>query len=69
MYQLIDDGYKRYTKDCYILHMFSLETMLLFMIAVICYQCARHRSKEKILAYYQYKNRKKIEFGIKNCMC
>ena len=37
----------RYELDCYILHTVLLAIMLLFIITIICYHYAKHRSKEK----------------------
>ena len=36
-----------YTMDCYILHTVLLVVILLFIIAIICYHYAKHRSKQK----------------------
>ena len=36
-----------YKMDCYILHTVLLVTILLFIIAIICYHYAKHRSKLK----------------------
>ena len=42
------DGKKvRYKMDCYILHTFLWVRILLFIIAIICYHCTKHRSKQK----------------------
>ena len=37
----------RYKMDCYILHTVLLVVILLFIITIICYHYAKHRSKEK----------------------
>ena len=37
----------RYKMDCYILHTVLLRIILLFIIAVICYHYAKHKSKLK----------------------
>ena len=42
-----DDETARYKVDCYILHKFVLVDILLFIISTICYQHAKHRSKQK----------------------
>ena len=42
-----DDKKVRYKIDCYILHTVLLAIILLLIIAIICYQYAKHRSKEK----------------------
>ena len=42
-----DDKKVRYKIDCYILHTFLLVIILLFIIAIICYHCKKHQSKQK----------------------
>ena len=42
-----DDKKVRYKTDCYILHTVLLAIILLLIIVIICYQYAKHRSKEK----------------------
>ena len=37
----------RHKTNCYILHMFSLATILLLRIAIICYHYIKYRSKRK----------------------
>ena len=41
----INSDYKnvRYKMDCYILHKFSLVTILLFLITIICYLYAKYK--------------------------
>ena len=41
-----DDKKVKYKMDCYILNMFSLVTMLLFIIANIYHYYTKHRSKQ-----------------------
>ena len=36
-----------YKMDCYILHTFLLVLILLFVIAIVCYRYAKHKSKQK----------------------
>ena len=38
-----DDKKLRDKMDCYILHTFSLVTILLFLITIICYLYAKHK--------------------------
>lgn len=45
-----------YKMDYYILYRFLLVTMLLFIVVIISYHYAKHRSKQEILTYYQYTN-------------
>ena len=40
-----DDKKLRDKMDCYILHTFSLVTILLFLITIICYLYAKHKWK------------------------
>ena len=42
-----DDKEVRYKMDYYILYTVSLVIILLFIIAIICYHYAKHRSKQK----------------------
>ena len=42
-----DDKKVRYKMDYYILYTVSLVIILLFIIAIICYHYAKHRSKQK----------------------
>ena len=42
-----DDKKVRYNMDYYILHTVLLVIMLLFIITIICYHYAKHRSKQK----------------------
>ena len=42
----------RYKMDCYILHTVLLLIILLFTIAIICYDYAKHRSKRKNVLPY-----------------
>ena len=42
-----DDKKVRYNIDCYILCTVLLEIILLLIITIICYQYAKHRSKQK----------------------
>ena len=42
-----DDKKIRYRMDCYILHTYLLVTIILFMIAIISYHYAKHKSKQK----------------------
>ena len=42
-----EDKKVRYKMDCYILHTVLLVIILLFMISIICYHYAKHRSKLK----------------------
>ena len=42
-----DDKKVRCKMDCYILLTFLLVAILLFMVAIICYHYAKHRSKQK----------------------
>ena len=47
----------RYKMDCYILHMVLLVIIFIFIIAIICYHYAKHRSKQKnVLLYQRYYN-------------
>ena len=46
-----DDKKVRYKIDYYILHTFSLVIILLFIIAVICYDHAKDRLRKKILTH------------------
>ena len=41
------DDKKIYKMDCYILHIVLSVTILLFIIALICYHYAKHKSKLK----------------------
>ena len=42
-----NDKKVKYKMDCDILHTFLLVIILLFIIAIICYHYAKHRSKQK----------------------
>ena len=42
-----DDKKVRYKMDCYILQTILLVIILIFKIAIICYQFGKHRSKQK----------------------
>ena len=42
-----DDKKVRYKMDCYILYTALLMIILLFIIAIICDHCTKHRSKLK----------------------
>ena len=42
-----DDKKVKYKMDCYILHTVLLVTIFLYMITVICFHYAKHRSKQK----------------------
>ena len=42
-----DNKKVRYEMDCYILHSFLLVIILLFIIAIIFYHYAKHKSKQK----------------------
>ena len=44
-----DDKKVRYKIDCYILRTVLLEIILLLIITIICYQYAKHRSKQKCI--------------------
>ena len=43
--KISDNKNVRYKTSCYILHTFLLVTILLFIITIICYHYAKHRSK------------------------
>ena len=43
---MLDSKKVKYKMDCYVFHMFSLVTILPFIIAIICYHYA-HGSKQK----------------------
>ena len=42
-----DDKKVRYKIDCYVLHTVLLVIILLLIITIICYNYAKHRSKQK----------------------
>ena len=42
-----DDKRVRYKTDCYILYTVLLAIVLLLIITIICYDYAKHRSKQK----------------------
>ena len=50
---------KKYKMDCYILQTFLSEIILLFIIAIICYHYAKHRSKQKNIGKIAKQNKTK----------
>ena len=62
----------RYKFDCYILHTVLLVIILLLIINIICYHCAKRRSKLKIILprqQYKLKNDEFKKIHIKNRTC
>ena len=43
----------RYKMHCYILHLFLLVIIVLFIITIICYHCAKLRSKQNNIGTYR----------------
>ena len=55
--------------DCYILNAVLLVIILLFIIPIICYHYAKHRSNRKNILAQKMENKEFKKFWIKNCTC